>query len=90
MRRAYLLVHTPVNLRRPVPLGFVYKCKWSDAQFKEFADDTLQESCTYLTKKSIERWGFLPPPGARVQVLEVEVPSEEWFNNWQLATKEMK
>jgi hypothetical protein len=48
-------------------------------------------SVTHLSKRDIERWGFFPPVGARVQVVEIEVPSQEWFEMWEKeAGKEMK
>jgi hypothetical protein len=92
-RRVYLLIHTPTELARPVQMGFVWKDAWSDGLFKKYQNETEENrkaggSICHLSKRSIERWGFFPPCGARVQVLEVELPSQEWFDMWTAATAE--
>ncbi len=80
----YLLIHTPTHLGRPVQLGFVEKAAWSTALFKNFTADVERNRQAgphykaYLSKRDIERWGFNPPCGARVEVVEVEVPA------WQM------
>jgi hypothetical protein len=95
-RRVYLLFHTPTELGRPVQMGFVYPADWSDELFKKYATQVEENrkagvGPTHLSKRDIERWGFFPPVGARVQVVEIEVPSQEWFEMWEKeAGKEMR
>ena len=94
-RRAYLLIHTPTELARPVQMGFVWKDSRSDGLFAEYETKTEENrkaggSICHLSKRSIERWGFFPPVGARVQVLEVELPNQEWFDMWAEAAARRK
>ncbi len=86
-RRLYLLLHTPVELGRPVQMGFVYPDAWSTPLFEKYAAAVEENrkrggSVSHLSKRDIERWGFWPPCGARVQVMEVELPPEEFFEAW--------
>jgi hypothetical protein len=86
-RRVYLLIHTPTEMGRPVQMGFVYPDAWSNKLFEKYKGEVEENrkkggSVTHLWKKDIERWGFFPPVGPRVQVLEVEIPKEEWFEMW--------
>lgn len=72
----YLLIHTPVHLARPVQLGLVEASAWSEALFQKYAAQVEANrqagaGSAYLSKRDIERWGFWPPCGARVQVLEL-------------------
>ncbi len=95
-RRVYLLIHTPTELGRPVQMGFAPQAVWSNALFQGYMAKVEENrkaggSVTHLSKRDIERWGFFPPCGARVQVMEVGVPSQEWFDMWKKgAGKEMK
>ncbi len=91
-RRAYLLIHTPTHMARPVQMDFVWKDSRSDELFAEYEKDVERNrqaggGATYLSKRSIERWGSFPPVGARVQVLEVEFPRQEWFDTWVAASR---
>jgi hypothetical protein len=86
-RRFYFLIHTPTHMGFPTQMGFVPQTEWSNALFKEYLDDVKRNreaggSITHLSKRDIERWGFFPPCGARVQVMEVEIPSKEWIQMW--------
>ncbi len=68
-------------------MGFVPQTDWSNALFDKHLAKVKENreagySVTHLSKRDIERWGFFPPCGARVQVLEVEIPSEEWIQMW--------
>jgi hypothetical protein len=79
-------------MARPVQMGFVPQTAWSDPLFETYKANVEENRkaggyVTHLSKRDIERWGFFPPVGARVQVLEVEVPTQEWFDMWE---KEMK
>jgi hypothetical protein len=81
-RRFYLLIHTPTHMGYPVQMGLVPQAKWSNTLFKEYLADVKMScdagySITHLSKRDIERWGFFPPCGACVQVMEVEIPKEE-------------
>jgi hypothetical protein len=94
-RRAYLLIHTPTHMARPVQMDFVWKDSRSDGLFAEYEKDVERNrqaggGATYLSKRSIERWGSFPPVGARVQVLEVEFPRQEWFDAWAEAEAKRK
>lgn len=87
-RRVYLLIHTPTNMGYPVQMGFVPQKAWSNALFDKYLAEVKRTreagySVTHLSKRDIERWGFFPPVGARVQVMEVEIPKEEWFQMWE-------
>ncbi len=90
----YLLTHTPTHIGRPVQMGFVGKAEWSNKLFELYRQD-VELSCktghpySFLSKKDIERWGFLPPVGARVQVLEVDLPRQEFLEAWGLREAEM-
>jgi hypothetical protein len=91
-RRVYLLIHTPTHMGFPVQMGFVPQENWSNALFDKYLAEVKRTreagySVTHLSKRDIERWGFFPPVGARVQVMEVEVPSQEWFNMWKKEDK---
>ena len=75
----YLLIHTPTHMGRPVPVGYVPITQWSYPLFQKYISDTNENreaggSITHLSKRDIERWGFMPPCGARFQVMEVELP----------------
>lgn len=88
-QRVYLLIHTPTHMGYPVQLGFVPQKVWSNALFQKYLAEVQKTresgySITHLSKRDIERWGFFPPVGARVQVMEVEVPRQEWFDMWGL------
>jgi hypothetical protein len=78
-------------------MGFLGKNTWSDGLFETYKEGVQANleagvSYAYLSKKDIERWGFMPPVGARVQVLEVEIPRQEFLEAWNLVggEKEMK
>jgi hypothetical protein len=75
----YLLTQTPVEIGRPIQLGFVEANKWSDPLFETYAQRVeenrkLGVSRTYLTKREIEKWVFFPPCGPRVEVIRVQLP----------------
>ncbi len=79
-RRMYLLTQAPVEVGRPLQLGFVEKNKWSQSLFDKYALHAEESrvkgiSRIFLTKRDIERWGFMPPCGPRVEVIEVELPN---------------
>ena len=87
-RRVYLLIHTPTHMGFPVQMGFVPQKAWSNALFDKYLAEVKRHreaggSTTHLSKRDIERWGFFPPCGARVQVMEVEIPSKEWMQMWE-------
>ena len=80
-RVLYMIIHTPVELGRPVQVGYVPKAEWSDKLFKTYMADVeenrkLGGGRITLSKRDIERWGFFPPCGARFEVIEVELPPE--------------
>ena len=82
LRSAYLLIHTPVDIARPLQLGFVESNKSNDALFEKYAQHVEENrkagvSRTYLSKRDIERWIFFPPCGPRVEVIKVELPKLE-------------
>lgn len=86
-RRLYLLLHTPTELGRPIQMGFVYPDEWSTSLFKKYETHVEENRkaggyVTHLSKRDIERWGFFPPVGPRVQVVEVHLPPEEFFEMW--------
>lgn len=92
--RIYLLIHTPTELGRPIQMGFVYPATWSNALFKKYKAQVEENRkaggyVTHLSKRDIERWGFFPPVGPRVQVMEVDVPTQEWFDMWENETKKI-
>jgi hypothetical protein len=95
-RRIYLLIHTPVELGRPVQAGFIFRAKWSNALFDEYKQKVEENraagaSITHLSKRDVERWGFNPVPGPRYQVVDIEVPRKEWFEMWEKESrKELK
>jgi hypothetical protein len=94
-RRVYLLIHTATHMGYPTQLGFVYPSPWSNEMFDKYLAEVKRNReaggyVTHLSKRDIERWGFFPPVGARVQVLEVEIPSEEWFQMWQAEKEKEK
>ena len=79
--RLFLLLHTPTEIARPLQMGLVRAEPWSQALFAEYAAEVEESrkrghSCSMLTKRSIERWGFNPPCGARVQVVEISLPDD--------------
>ena len=74
----YLLMHTPVHIHRPLQVGFVEKATWSDELFEKYMEDcekNRKAQCGrhYLSKREIERWGFMPPCGARFEVVELDL-----------------
>jgi hypothetical protein len=82
--RLYLLIHTPTELARPVQMGFTPQTEYYNSLFENYHEKVTKErlaggSRAYLSKRDIERWGFFPPCGARVQVMEVELPTEEFL-----------
>lgn len=77
-RLVYLLTHTPVHIHRPIQVGFVKKTKLSDelfAKYKEGCEDNRKGGCSryHLSKKDIERLGFMPPCGARFEMVELDL-----------------
>ena len=87
-RSIYLLLHTPVHIYRPLQVGFVEKAPWSDELFEKYmrgVEENRKAQCGrhYLSKKDIERWGFMPPCGARFEVVELDL-------NWLPPEPEMK
>jgi hypothetical protein len=79
----YLLTHTPVHYHRPLQVGFREKAQWSDELFKKYmegCEENRKAGCGrhYLSKRDIERWGFMPPCGARFEVVEVDL---KWIPN---------
>lgn len=79
IRSAYLLVNTPVHIGRPLQVGFVQSNKWSDDLFDKYVQSVesnrkLGGYKYHLRKKEIEQWGFMPPCGARFEVIQVELP----------------
>ena len=81
LQRLYILTHIPVDRRRPFVLGIRKATPETTALFKKYTDEcerTVKEhgggGAVYLYKRDIERWGCMPPVGARVSVVEVEVP----------------
>lgn len=82
LQRLYMLIHTPVHIGRPVFMGTVEHAEWSNALFEKYMADVERSrqaggSYSYISKRDIERWGFFPPCGARVQVVDVEIPIGE-------------
>jgi hypothetical protein len=82
--RLYFLIHTPTELGRPVQMGFTPQTAHYNALFQKYHEKVTENrraggSITHLSKRDIERWGFFPPCGARVQVMEVELPTEEFL-----------
>jgi len=80
-RRMYLLVHTPTHIGRPLQVGWVEKNKWSDDLFDKYVQNVesnrkLGGYKYHLRKREIEQWGFNPPCGARVEVIELELPTD--------------
>ncbi len=78
IRSIYLLTHTPVHIYRPLQVGFVQKATWSDALFEKYqqgVEENRKAECgrRFLSKKDIERWGFMPPCGARFEVVELDL-----------------
>jgi hypothetical protein len=72
----------------PVQLGFVHPGAETDALFQKYLEDVKRNreaggSITHLSKRDIERWGFFPPVGARVQVMEVDIPSQDWIEYYE-------
>lgn len=79
VKSMYLLIHTPVHVGRPLQVGFVPKATWSTKLFDEYQKNAELNrvaggSRLHLRKREIEQWGFMPPCGARFEVIEVEVP----------------
>lgn len=82
LRSAYLLIQTPVDIGRPLQLGFVEANKWNDSLFEKYVQQVeenrkLGGGRVYLSKRDIERWVFFPPCGPRVEVIKVELPKIE-------------
>ena len=81
LQRLYILTHIPVERRRPFVLGVRKATAETAALFKQYTDEaerTVKEhgggGAIFLSKRDIERWGYNPPVGARVSVIEVEWP----------------
>jgi len=79
--RRFALIHTPVELGRPTQLGIVSIDAWSEKLFHKYQLEVEQSrqrggAYPYLSKRDIERWGFHPPCGPRVQVLELALEVE--------------
>jgi hypothetical protein len=81
LRRLYLLTHVPTERRRPFALGIVKAAPHYDTLFEAYKAEAEQHVKDYggggpihLSKRDIERWGYNPPVGARVCVVEFEVP----------------
>lgn len=77
--RFYILTHTPTEWCRPGLLGLVRAAPYYDELFQKYKEDAKRQvagggGATYLSKRDIERWGYMPPCGPRVQVIEAELP----------------
>lgn len=79
-RLAYLVIHTPVHIGRPLQVGFVRPNLYSDGLFEKYIQDVEKNreaggGRLHITKREIEQWGFMPPCGARFEVIKVELPT---------------
>jgi hypothetical protein len=77
-RLVYLLTHTPVHIHRPLQVGFVAKNQWSDEIFAKYligVEENRQGGCNrhHISKRDIERLGFMPPCGARFEMVELDL-----------------
>jgi hypothetical protein len=77
IRQAYLLIHTPTHIGRPLQMGFVEANTWSNSLFEKYKQSVEENEGrrSYLTKREIENWGFFPPCGARFEVIKIELPT---------------
>ena len=88
IRRCYLLLHTPVDLARPVIIHVTPACKHTDKLFSKYIEKTEEarkkgESRFFMPKQDIEKWTPFFPTGARVQAVELDIRPFEWeLLNW--------
>jgi hypothetical protein len=88
LRRCYMLIHTPVELARPVIIHVAPACKYTNTLFHQYVEKTEAarqngESRYLMSKREIEKWTPFFPTGARVQALEMDIRPYEWeLLNW--------
>ncbi len=77
----YAVIHSPTEMARPIVLGVYKSNAWTRPLFEKYvndAQDTVNKfgggNREMLSKKDIEKWCCHVPVGARVQVIEFEIP----------------
>ena len=82
-RSFYLLLHTPVELARPVCIGVFRKSPRYDRLFEQYAQNVEEErkrlgTQRYLmSKKEVEKWTPYFPAGLRAQIVPITLKPEE-------------
>lgn len=73
LRRFYLLLQNPPNLKAPYVMGIVKAEPFYDKLYSHFM---IEGNPNYLSKKSLEAWGWPAghtPPNPMVQVVPLDV-----------------
>jgi len=83
LRRCYLLIHTPVELARPVIIHIAPACKYTNTLFHQYVEKTEAarqngESRYLMRKREIEKWTSDIPVGPRVQVVDFSINETQW------------
>ena len=82
-RSFYLLLHTPVELARPVCLGVFRQSARYDRLFKQYAQNVEEARKTHgtqrylISKQEVEKWTPYFPTGLRAQVVAVTLKPED-------------
>ena len=83
LRRCYLLIHTPVELGRPIAIHVARSCEYHDEFFNQYllnaeASRKNGESRYLMSKPEIEKWTSYIPVGPRVQVVDFSINETQW------------
>ena len=82
-RSFYLLIHTPVELARPVCLSVFRKSPHYDSLFEQYTKNVEEErkrlgTQRYLmSKQEVQKWTPFFPAGLRAQIVAVTLRPDE-------------
>jgi hypothetical protein len=82
LRRFYLLLQNTPTFKTPLVMGIVKADPRTNELYKHFM---IEGNPNYLSKRSIELWGYTPPQNPMVQVVPLEVDTM-----WMLRAPQMK
>lgn len=83
LRRCYLLLHTPVELGRPIVIHVARTCNRNDELFQQYLLNAETAHKTHqvpylLSKSEIQKWTPYIPAGPRIQVVDLAVNETQY------------
>lgn len=81
-RSFYLLIHTPVELARPICLGVFRKSPRNDGLFEQYMKNVEEARKTHgtqrylMSKQEVQKWTPYFPTGLRAQIVYVTLTED--------------